>query len=162
MKILRSSLYVLFKLSSAFCGTSATAVCLDCDTSDGSPGSSSSSAKSFSAQLVRPTSETSMFSLLNMFIAVSHSTGLANVLALTAFYQSKSTLRRNDRRQAPVMPSHNRARDPTEPSGDGGRNRICRATEIGSIYVNVERLCSCARGPIKVRPGAHCSSWRAS
>ena len=28
-----------------------------------------------------------MFSLLNMFIAVSHSTGLANVLALTAFLE---------------------------------------------------------------------------
>ena len=80
-------LYVLFKLSSAFCGKSATAVYLDCGTSDGSPGSSSSSAKSFSAQLVRPTSEASMFSLLNMFIAVSHSTGLANVLALTAFLE---------------------------------------------------------------------------
>ena len=80
-------LYVLFKLSSAFCGRSATAVCLDCDKGDGSPGSSSSSAKSFSAQLVRPTSEASMFSLLNMFIAVSHSTGLANVLALTVFLE---------------------------------------------------------------------------
>jgi hypothetical protein len=80
-------LFVLFKLSSAFCGKSSTAVCLDCDTSDGTPGSSTSSHKSFSAQLVRPTSEASMSSLLNMFIAVSHSTGLANVLALTVFLE---------------------------------------------------------------------------
>ena len=80
-------LYVMFKLSTAFCGKSATAVCLDCDASDGAPGASTSSNKSFSAQLVRPTTEVSMFSLLNMFVAVSHSTGLANVLALTTFLE---------------------------------------------------------------------------
>ena len=79
-------LFVLFKLSTAFCGKQKGTVSFDYESADGT-SASIASTKSFSAQLVRPTSESQMSALLNMFIAVCHSTGLANVLALTAMLE---------------------------------------------------------------------------
>ena len=79
-------LYVLFKLSSAICSSRRSTVCFDCDTPESSD-SSASSGKAYSAQMVRPSSEFQMFSLLNLFVAVCHATGLSNVLAITAFLE---------------------------------------------------------------------------
>ena len=79
-------LYVLFKLSSAICSARRSTVCFDCESPDDSE-SSKSTGKAYSAQMVRPSSEFQMFSLLNHFVAVCHATGLSNVLAITAFLE---------------------------------------------------------------------------
>ena len=79
-------LYVLFKLSSAICTTRRSTVCFDCDTPEESDATKTTS-KAYSAQMVRPSSEYQMFSLLNLFVAVCHATGLSNVLAITAFLE---------------------------------------------------------------------------
>ena len=80
-------LYVLYKLSSAYCSVRTSSasfdVCLECEPAS----SSSSNPRTFSSSLVRPANEGAMYSLLNAFVATCHSLALASVHSTTSFLE---------------------------------------------------------------------------
>jgi len=84
-------IYVLYKLSQVVSSTKKgqTSFEFSADADEGSSSSSSghSTTKSFSASLVRPSSEAAMFSLLNLFVGVCHALSLVNVLSMTEFLE---------------------------------------------------------------------------
>jgi hypothetical protein len=77
-------LYVLARLSKTICTTQMGAtsfdLCVECDGGEDEKGS-----RAFSSTLARPRTLEQLSSLLNLFIMVSHASGIANVLAMTRF-----------------------------------------------------------------------------